>query len=67
MGCKLRAAIREDFLWDSVKTEDIPIMKISSDVETRLDTTLRSTEGIRQRGGRRPVALTYQQAPYAED
>jgi hypothetical protein len=36
------------------------------DVETRLDTTLRSTGGIQRRGGRRPKALTYQQAPYSE-
>jgi hypothetical protein len=38
-----------------------------TDVETRLNTTLRSTERIQRRGGRRPKALTYQQAPYAED
>jgi hypothetical protein len=29
-GCKLGAVIREDFLWDSIKAEDIPIVKISS-------------------------------------
>jgi hypothetical protein len=39
---------------------------IDTDVETRLDTTLRSTRGIRRKGGRRPRALTYQQAPYSE-
>jgi hypothetical protein len=27
-GCKLRTTIGEDFLWDSVKTEDIPVVKI---------------------------------------
>jgi hypothetical protein len=29
-GCKLWAIIREDFLWDSVKMEDILIVKIGS-------------------------------------
>jgi hypothetical protein len=37
------------------------------DVETGLDTTLRSNQGIQRRGGRRLVALTCQQAPYTED
>jgi hypothetical protein len=42
-------------------------LKPDADVETRLNTTLRSTKKIRQRGGRQPVALTYQQALYAEN
>jgi hypothetical protein len=29
-GCKLGAAIREDFLWDSVKSENIPVVKLGS-------------------------------------
>jgi hypothetical protein len=29
-GRKLRAAIGEDFLWDSVEAEDIPVVKIGS-------------------------------------
>jgi hypothetical protein len=38
-----------------------------NDVETRLDTTLRSSQGNRQGGGRRLEVLTYQLTPYAED
>jgi hypothetical protein len=39
----------------------------ATDVETRLDTTLRSSQGNRQGGGRRLEVLTYQLTPYAED
>jgi hypothetical protein len=38
-----------------------------TDVETRLDTTLRSSQGNRRGGGRRLEVLTYQLTPYAED
>jgi hypothetical protein len=37
------------------------------DMETVLDTILRSSQGIQQQGGRRLKVLTCQQAPYAED
>jgi hypothetical protein len=42
-------------------------LQVVCNVETRLDTTLRSSQGNQRRGGRRLEVLTCQLTPYAED